>query len=90
MQGKTKSGFEYEIDDRILSDWRYTMALTKCQHPSDIKKLEGATEMVQLMFGDEGLEKFMAHIAELNDGFVPIDVVMDEVKSIFESKIPKN
>lgn len=90
MQGETKSGFKYDIDDRILNDWRYTMALTKCQHPSDIKKLEGATEMVQLMFGDDGLEKFMDHIKERNDGFVPIEVVIEEVQSIFESKIPKN
>lgn len=90
MQGETKSGFKYDIDDRILNDWRYTMALTKCQHPSDIKKLEGATEMVQLMFGDDGLAKFMDHIKERNDGFVPIEVVIEEVQSIFESKIPKN
>lgn len=89
MQGKTKSGFKYEIDDRILSDWRFTMALTKCQKNDSIKQLEGAQEMVRLMLGDDGLEKFMEHIMEQNDGFVPANVVMAEIQEIFESKIPK-
>lgn len=90
MQGKTKSGFEYSIDDRILSDWRFTMALTKCQKSDGIKQLEGAQDMVRLMLGDEGLEMFMNHIAEHHDGFVPADVVMSEIKEIFENAIPKN
>ena len=90
MQGKTKSGFAYDIDDRILTDWRFTMAITKCQNSEGIKQLEGAQEMVRLLFGDEGFSKFMEHIASQNDGFVPAEVVMAEVQEIFESKIPKN
>jgi hypothetical protein len=90
MQGKTKSGFAYEIDDRILTDWRFTEAIAKCQHSEGMKQLEGAHEMVRLMFGADGFEKFMNHIASQNDGFIPAEVVMAEVQDIFESKIPKN
>lgn len=89
MQGKTRSGFEYDIDDRILKDWRFINALTKCQNSEGIKQLEGMQEMVNLMFGNK-LEDFMKHIAEQNDGFVPSEAIMADVQDIFESKIPKN
>lgn len=89
MQGITKSGYEYNIDDRILSDWRFTTALTKCQKTSGMDQLEGAQEMIRLMFGKD-YDKFMSFIEAKNDGFVPADVVMKEVQEIFESKILKN
>lgn len=89
MQGTTKSGFAYEIDDRILTDWRFTLALTKCQKGENLKQLEGMQEMVSLMFGDK-LEDFMNHIAKQNDGYVPAEAIMADVQDIFESKIPKN
>jgi hypothetical protein len=90
MQGKTRTGFEYNIDDRILTDWRFTIALTKCQNGKGMDQLAGAQEMVSLMLGEEGLERMMKHISDNNEGYVPAEAVMAEVQDIFESKIPKN
>lgn len=90
MEGKTRTGFKFNVDDRILMDWRFTMALTKCQNGKGIDQLTGAQEMVSLMLGEEGLAKLMEHISKKNDGYVPAEAVMEEVKDIFESKIPKN
>ena len=90
MQGKTSTGFKYDIDDRILTDWRFTMALSKCQNGTGMDQLTGAQEMVSLMLGKDGLSDLMNHISEKNDGYVPAEAVMAEVKEIFESKIPKN
>lgn len=90
MQGKTKTGFEFDIDDRILTDWRFTMALTRCQNGRGIDQLAGAQDMVSLMLGEDGLDRMMKHISENNEGYVPAEAVMAEVQDIFESKIPKN
>lgn len=90
MQGKTSTGFKYDIDDRILTDWRFAMALSKCQNSKGMDQLAGAQEMVSLMLGEDGLSDLMNHISKKNDGFVPAEAVMAEVKDIFESKIPKN
>lgn len=90
MQGKTKSGFEYDVDDRILKDWRFTLALTKCQKGEGLEKLQGAQDMIELMLGKKGAEQFIAYIAEQHDGYADSEVVLSEVKEIFESKIPKN
>ena len=89
MQGITKSGYKFDSDDRILTDWRFTTALTKCQKSEGVKQLEGMTDMVNLLFGDK-LDEFVKHIAEQNDGYVPTEAIMADVQDIFESKIPKN
>lgn len=89
MQGETKSGYKFDIDDRILTDWRFTTALAKCQKSESVKQLEGMTDMVNLLFGDK-LDEFMNHIAEQNDGYIPTEAIMADVQDIFASKIPKN
>lgn len=89
MQGETKSGFKYEIDDRVLKDWRFVEAITEADKGNGVEQLVGARKMVHLMFGKD-YDKFMEHLAEKNDGFVPAEAVMAEVKEIFESITPKN
>lgn len=90
MQGKTRSGYEFNIDDRILKDWRFVAALTKCQKRSDqFEGLEGIQEMMSLLLGDK-IGEFLDHIKSKNDGYCPADVIMLELQDIFESAIPKN
>lgn len=89
MQGETKSGFKYEIDDRVLKDWRFIEAITEADKGKGVAQLEGARKMIHLMFGDD-YDKFMDHISEQNEGFVPAEAVMAEVKEIFENSTPKN
>lgn len=89
MQGITKSGYKYEIDDRVLKDWRFVEAITVADSGKGVEQLAGARKMIHLMFGDD-YDKFMDHIAEQNDGFVPAEAVMAEVKEIFENGTPKN
>lgn len=81
----TKSGFDAVVDPRILSDWRFTMAISKTNSESDLDKLAGVQEMATLLLGKEQLERLMAHIAAKNDGYVPSEVVVAEVREILES-----
>lgn len=90
MQGTTKSGYQYNIDDRILKDWRFVTALTKCQQSkTPFDSLEGVQEMTRLLFGDK-FDEYMQFISSRNDGFCPSEVIMEEVKGIFESAALKN
>lgn len=90
MTGETRSGYKFNIDDRVLKDWRFVSALTKCQKRHDeFEGLEGIMEMAKMLFGDK-YDEFMNFIASKNDGFCPSDVVMNEIQDIFESAIPKN
>ena len=90
MQGITRSGFKFDIDNRILKDWRFVSALTKCQQSkTEFGKLEGIQEMVRLLFGDK-FEEYLAFVASKNDGFCDSDIIMEEIKEIFESANVKN
>ena len=86
MQGTTKSGYEFNIDNRILSDWRFVEALTKCQSKSsnEFEKLAGIQTMAKLLFGDK-YDEYIKHIASKNDGFCPSEIIMGEITEIFQS-----
>ena len=86
MQGTTKSGYEFKIDDRILSDWRFVETLTKCEDKSSsaFEKLAGIQTMAKLLFGDK-YDEYMKFIASKNNGYCPSEVIMGEITEIFQS-----
>ncbi|MBO7423206.1 MAG: hypothetical protein J6T99_07470 [Oscillospiraceae bacterium] len=81
----TKSGFEFAVDPRILTDWRFTMAVAKTQSGKDIEKLAGVEQMASLLLGDEQYQKLLEHVAEQNQGFVPAEAVIAEMTEIMEA-----
>ena len=85
MNGKTKSGFKYEINEKILSDWRFLVAASKAQSKDSSEQLAGAVEMVQLILGNDGYEGLIKHISERNDGSVPVEAVLNEVAEIINN-----
>lgn len=84
MQGITKSGFEYNIDERILTDWRFISAAAKAESGINVEKINAAQEMVKLMFGEEQLGRLMDHIASQNDGYIPMETISNITKEIIE------
>lgn len=85
MEGRTKSGFEYRIDEKILSDWRFLVAASKAQSKDSAEQLAGAVDMVQLILGKEGYESLMKHLSERNNGSVPVEAVLSEVAEIINA-----
>lgn len=85
MEGKTKSGFEYKINEKVFSDWRFITAASKTQGATSSEQLAGAVKMVELVLGPEGYEDLMRFIAENNEGNVPAEAVMSEVTEIINA-----
>ena len=83
MEGKTKSGFNYNIDERALGDWRFILAVSKIQNGADMDKLQGAVEMVETLLGKEGHKALIEHIQKKSEsGFVSAEDIMAEVNDI--------
>ena len=83
MEGKTKSGFNYNIDERALGDWRFILAVSKIQNGADMDKLQGAVEMVETLLGKEGHNALIEHIQKKSEsGFVSAEDIMAEVNEI--------
>lgn len=87
IEGKTKSGFKFKIDERIQSDWRLVKAIADSQNENSGIKLQGTVNMIKLVLGDQE-ELLMQHIKKKNDGFIPMEIMNAEITEIIQA-IPK-
>lgn len=82
MKITTKTGFKFDVDERVFSDYRFVDAIAEASNPDDkVGELKGTTKLVDLVFGDKK-KAFMDHIAKKNDGFIPAEVVNNELQYV--------
>lgn len=78
MKGTTSSGFEYEINEAIVKDWRFTKAIALADSEDETAKLRGYTKLVQLLLGRDGEKKLEKHVMT-EDGMIPLESINREV-----------
>lgn len=81
IEGKTKSGFKFKIDERILNDWRLVDAIGLSESDDASEQIRGVRNLVQLVLGDQA-DALKKHIADNNDGFVPMEKMTDVITEI--------
>lgn len=84
IEGKTKSGFKFKIDERIKKDWRLIKAITDSRSDDANVKLKAVVTMITLVLGDQE-ELLMQHIMKKNDGYVPFEIMQSEITEIIQS-----
>lgn len=84
IEGKTKNGFKYKIDERLLDDWRLIRYIAASESTDPSEQLKGASNLVTLLLGDQE-PALMEFIAKKNDGFVPAMLVTDMITEILTS-----
>ena len=90
IEGKTKSGFKFKIDDRILDDWRLIDAIGLSESDDASEQIRGMRDLVRLVIGDQ-FDALKKHIADKNDGYIPSKNVTDLIIEIVNtSKELKN
>lgn len=90
IEGKTKSGFKFKIDERILSDWRLVDAIGLSESDDASEQIRGVRNLVQLVLGDQ-TDALKKHLADNNDGFIPMEKMTDIITEIITtSKELKN
>ena len=70
MKGTTKSGFKFNIDERIVEDWRLLDAIGLAESDDPGEQIRGTREVANLLLGKEK-ESLIKFLQEKNDGFVP-------------------
>ena len=86
ITGKTKSGFEYTLDDNVTDDYELLELLIDI----DNGQYTGITDMVQRLLGDEQKEQLKEHLRREN-GRISTKEMLAEVMEIFKgSKEGKN
>lgn len=78
LKGKTKSGFEFSIDESAQND----MELLDLLSEMDDGKATVMPKVATKLFGKEQKRRLYDHL-RTKEGNVPIDVFMEEVSEIF-------
>lgn len=84
IEGKTKSGFEYAIDERVLDDWQLVEAIADTESGDASKAIRGMTNLVEFVIGDQA-DALKKHIADKNDGYIPKDAMLNTMIEIVNS-----
>ena len=82
MQGKTTSGFEFEVDEKRLDDMELVEAIAE----SDTNPI-AIMRVIKLLLGDEQKQRLYDHL-RTDDGRVPIKAATTAVVEIFNSAKP--
>lgn len=81
IKGKTKSGFEYKLLEAQLNDFELIEDLAELDNDPLM-----LPRVLERLLGKEQKKKLYKHVRN-EDGFVPIDVITDEMMEIFTSEI---
>ena len=81
ITGKTKSGFKFNVDERILDDWRVVDAIGMSESDDASEQICGARMLVDLLLGNEK-QKLIDYIAKENDGYVPATAMTSVIAEI--------
>jgi len=84
IEGKTKTGFKFKIDERLVRDWRVVSAISMVENGNTSEQLKATTDLVRLILGADE-QKLLNHVAKKNEGFVPLEAVTNEVADIISS-----
>lgn len=84
IKGKTKSGFEFAIDEKKLDDMELLEALVDADDGDSMKKMKGLNAILNKFFGEDGKKKLYEHLRE-EDGRVPVTRVSEVVVEIMQA-----
>lgn len=79
IKGKTKSGFEYEFDEKNIDDMRFIELLSSVE-----EHVGNAVKAIEWMLGKDQKNALYEHIAEQNDGRVRIEAFGEIFNEIIE------
>lgn len=90
IKGKTKSGFEYEVNERIAADWEFVqMVKTLARRSTDqdgLAALDDLELFMNTLLGEEQVGSLMEFLRENDtDGIVEVGVLLENVMEIYKA-----
>jgi len=88
IKGKTKSGFSYEINQKMLKDWEVVTLLDNLNRNKI--SMQELNALFTLLISEEGFDELKAHVRETNEGIVDVNAMVAELKDILSNDKLKN
>lgn len=90
IEGKTRTGFKYKIDERVAKDWRLLDSIRKSTSNDNMEQIAAMSSMIEILLGKDK-DRFMEHIEKKNDGYLPIDAIVADLLDIISGvSVTKN
>lgn len=86
ITGKTKSGYVFEYDERVLTDWEYVSLLSVTQNGTDMEKIAASTKVVELLVGKDKMPGLLDHIRKAHGGYASVEDVVAEFTEMISAK----
>lgn len=78
ITGKTKSGFEYNIDETILDDYELFELICDVENGANLK----TPQMIAGVLGEAQKKRLVEHLKKQNGGRCPISAMSEEFTEI--------
>ncbi len=85
ITGVLSNGFKYEVDERILNDFRLVDAIALSESDDNAEKLRGLTDYCKLIIGDVNMKKLQKMLKKENGGFIPQEAIYEAASEIMEA-----
>ena len=85
ITGVLSNGFKYEVDERILNDFRLVDAIALSESNDNAEKLRGLTDYCKLIIGDANMKKLQKMLKKENGGFIPQEAIYEAASEIMEA-----
>lgn len=86
---KTKSGFEFEVNEKLKNDFRFVLALADINSNDADRQLGAAAKLASIALGEDGAKRLYEFVSE-EDGTIPTDRVMGEITEIIKASGEKD
>lgn len=83
VSGKTSTGFEFKVNEKVLNDWRFVTAIADSDSEDETRAMQGVTQMVRLLLDKKSEQALIKHVED-EDGIANIDAMMVEIRDIFK------
>lgn len=92
VEGKTKSGIAFTLDERIKDDARLMHLLVKMQQTKEPLEMgKSMNQLLALIFGsDDGTYAFMSEVADKHDGICSTTYMLEELTEMLDAIKAKN
>lgn len=85
ITGVLSNGLKYEVDERILNDFRLVDAIALSESNDNAEKLRGLTDYCKLIIGDANMKKLQKMLKKENGGFIPQEAIYEAASEIMEA-----
>lgn len=78
---KTESGFEVNVREEIVTDFRFLKAVRDMAGNDDVKQVAAVIDMTEMLMSPEDVDRLSEHVVNA-DGIVPAEAVVRELDEI--------